>query len=108
MLANEYIPSVLKGFVPAISALAWYYEQYEHDYRKAVELWEKADLLGCPDAALNLGVFYSLGLFPGKPASQVSSSVKFVGLHCASHICLFLGESSITNGFHSIWRIHTI
>ncbi|RVE65008.1 hypothetical protein OJAV_G00131930 [Oryzias javanicus] len=62
--------SMDQGFVPAISALAWYYEQYEHDYRKAVELWEKADLLGCPDAALNLGVFYSLGLFPGKPASQ--------------------------------------
>uniref|UniRef100_A0A3P9I574 Si:dkey-24p1.6 n=1 Tax=Oryzias latipes TaxID=8090 RepID=A0A3P9I574_ORYLA len=50
--------------------LSWYYEQYEHDYRKAVQLWEKADLLGCPDAALNLGVVHSLGLFPGKPASQ--------------------------------------
>ncbi|XP_020563798.1 protein sel-1 homolog 3 isoform X3 [Oryzias latipes] len=62
--------SMDQGFVPAITALAWYYEQYEHDYRKAVQLWEKADLLGCPDAALNLGVIHSLGLFPGKPASQ--------------------------------------
>lgn len=71
-------PFLSKGFVPAITALAWYYEQYEHDYRKAVQLWEKADLLGCPDAALNLGVIHSLGLFPGKPASQVSSTVKLI------------------------------
>ncbi|XP_061916407.1 protein sel-1 homolog 3 isoform X1 [Entelurus aequoreus] len=59
-----------KGFVPAISALAWYYEQSEGDYNKAVQLWEKADLLGSPDAALNLGVVYSLGLYPQQAADQ--------------------------------------
>ncbi|XP_044057682.1 protein sel-1 homolog 3 isoform X1 [Siniperca chuatsi] len=60
-----------KGFVPAINALAWYYEQIEQDYKKAVQLWEQADLLECPDAALNLGVIYSQGLYPGKAADQL-------------------------------------
>uniref|UniRef100_A0A3Q3WRH7 Uncharacterized protein n=1 Tax=Mola mola TaxID=94237 RepID=A0A3Q3WRH7_MOLML len=59
-----------QGFVPAINALAWYYEQFKQDYRQAVELWERADQLGCPDAALNLGVIYSQGLYPGKPADR--------------------------------------
>ncbi|KAM9852871.1 protein sel-1 homolog 3 [Aulostomus maculatus] len=59
-----------QGFVPAINALAWYYEQFEKDYERAVQLWEQADLLGNPDAALNLGVFYSRGLYPGKDADQ--------------------------------------
>ncbi|XP_060928555.1 protein sel-1 homolog 3 [Limanda limanda] len=59
-----------KGFVPAINALAWYHEQFEHDYTRAVQLWEQADLLECPDAALNLGVMHSQGLYPGKPANQ--------------------------------------
>uniref|UniRef100_A0A8P4K9E1 Si:dkey-24p1.6 n=1 Tax=Dicentrarchus labrax TaxID=13489 RepID=A0A8P4K9E1_DICLA len=45
-----------QGFVPAINALAWYYERFEQDYKQAVQLWEQADLLNCPDAALNLGV----------------------------------------------------
>ncbi|XP_062241389.1 protein sel-1 homolog 3 [Platichthys flesus] len=59
-----------KGFVPAINALAWYHEQFEHDYTRAVQLWEQADLLGSPDAALNLGVMHSEGLYPGKPENQ--------------------------------------
>ncbi|TKS80770.1 Protein sel-1 -like protein 3 [Collichthys lucidus] len=58
------------GFVPAINALAWYHEQFEHDYKQAVQLWEQADFLESPDAALNLGVVYSQGLYPGKPADQ--------------------------------------
>lgn len=64
----------VQGFVPAINALAWYHEQFEHDYKQAVQLWEQADFLESPDAALNLGVVYSQGLYPGKPADQVSSS----------------------------------
>lgn len=67
---------VPQGFVPAINALAWYYEQFEKDYKKAVQLWEQADLLENPDAALNLAVVYSQGLYPGKAADQVSSTVK--------------------------------
>ncbi|XP_043976245.1 protein sel-1 homolog 3 isoform X2 [Gambusia affinis] len=59
-----------QGFVPAVNALAWYYEQFEKDYQQAVALWEKADLLGSPDAPLNLGILYSQGLYPGKPADQ--------------------------------------
>nr|XP_020472495.1 protein sel-1 homolog 3-like [Monopterus albus] len=59
-----------KGFVPAINALAWYYEKFEQDYKQAVQLWEQADLLKCPEAAFNLGVMYSQGLYPGKAADQ--------------------------------------
>ncbi|XP_056466678.1 protein sel-1 homolog 3 [Gadus chalcogrammus] len=59
-----------QGFVPATNALAWYYEQFERDYKRAVELWEEADLLGSPDAAMNLGVMYSQGHYPGKPANK--------------------------------------
>ncbi|RXN06220.1 sel-1 -like protein [Labeo rohita] len=58
------------GSVPAITALGWYYEQYEKDYEKAVHLWEEADAKGHADAAMNLGVFYSQGLYPGQPADQ--------------------------------------
>nr|XP_040048705.1 protein sel-1 homolog 3 [Gasterosteus aculeatus aculeatus] len=59
-----------QDFVPAINALAWYYEQFEHDYMRAVQLWQQADLLQSPDAAFNLGVVYSQGLYPGKVADQ--------------------------------------
>ncbi|XP_054650974.1 protein sel-1 homolog 3 [Dunckerocampus dactyliophorus] len=62
-----------KGFVPAISALAWYYEQSERDYDKAVQLWEMADHLGSPDAALNLGVVYAVGLYPRRAADQYTA-----------------------------------
>uniref|UniRef100_A0A3P9BRL3 Protein sel-1 homolog 3 n=1 Tax=Maylandia zebra TaxID=106582 RepID=A0A3P9BRL3_9CICH len=59
-----------QGHVPAINALAWYYEHFEKDYKQAIQLWEQADLLMCPEAAFNLGVIYSQGLYPGKPANQ--------------------------------------
>lgn len=72
----------LKGFVPAINALAWYYEQYEKDYEQAVLLWEQADILQNPDAPLNLGVMYSNGLYPRKAADQVSSNQPVVPTNC--------------------------
>ncbi|XP_034405152.1 protein sel-1 homolog 3 [Cyclopterus lumpus] len=59
-----------QDFVPAINALAWYHEHFEQDYGQAVQLWEQADLLESSDAALNLGVMYSQGLYPGKAADQ--------------------------------------
>ncbi|XP_072317854.1 protein sel-1 homolog 3 [Eucyclogobius newberryi] len=59
-----------KGSIPAMNALAWYYEQYEKNYQAAVELWERADLQGSPDAAMNLGVMYLQGNYPNKPPSQ--------------------------------------
>ncbi|XP_031719436.1 protein sel-1 homolog 3 [Anarrhichthys ocellatus] len=62
-----------QDFVPAISALAWYYEHFEQDYEQAVQLWERADLLESSDAALNLGVMYSQGLYPGKAADQCTA-----------------------------------
>lgn len=65
------LPLLLQGFVPAINALAWYYEQFQQDYGRAVELWERADALLSPDAALNLGIVHSQGLYPGKAADQV-------------------------------------
>lgn len=62
--------AVDQSFVPAINALAWYYEQYEKDYQQAVQLWEEADELQSPDAPLNLGVMYATGLYPRKAADQ--------------------------------------
>ena len=55
-----------------MNALGWYYEHYEKDYERAVELWEQADAGGSPDAAMNLGVMRSQGLYPGRPADQAS------------------------------------
>ncbi|XP_028817600.1 protein sel-1 homolog 3 isoform X2 [Denticeps clupeoides] len=63
--------AVAQGFGPAMNALAWYYERYEKDYEQAVQLWEQADALGSSDAAMNLGVMYSQGLYPGQSADQV-------------------------------------
>ncbi|XP_076002630.1 protein sel-1 homolog 3 [Genypterus blacodes] len=60
-----------KGYTPAINALGWYYEQYERNYVRAVEFWEQADRLGNADAALNLGVLHSQGLYPGRAADEV-------------------------------------
>ncbi|KAM6960529.1 protein sel-1 homolog 3 [Aplochiton taeniatus] len=62
--------AIALGFAPAMNALGWYYERFEKDYQRAVQLWEQADLHGSPDAAMNLGVMYSQGLYPGKPADQ--------------------------------------
>ncbi|KAM4627603.1 protein sel-1 homolog 3 [Polymixia lowei] len=65
--------AVEQGFAPAINALGWYYEQIEKDYERAVQLWEQADRHGSPDAAMNLGVMYSQGLYPGKAADQFTA-----------------------------------
>ncbi|XP_010891169.3 protein sel-1 homolog 3 isoform X2 [Esox lucius] len=65
--------AVKQGFTPAINALAWYYEQFEKDYKQAVELWELADKQGSSDAAMNLGVMYSEGLYPGKAADKFTA-----------------------------------
>lgn len=79
-LTSHSESSVPQGFAPAINALAWYYEQFEQDYKQAVQLWNQADLLESPDAALNLGVMYSQGLYPGQASDQVSSTtVKICG-----------------------------
>ncbi|XP_076850945.1 protein sel-1 homolog 3 [Brachyhypopomus gauderio] len=67
-----------QGFAPAITALGWYYEQYERDYQRAAELWEQADLLENPDAAMNLGVLHLQGLYPGQPADKVKAYTYFL------------------------------
>lgn len=75
---EQDIPKALKflnkaakqDFVPAINALGWYYERFEQDYERAVQFWERADEMGNPEAPFNLGVMYSLGLYPGKRADQ--------------------------------------
>lgn len=97
---------VSQGFVPAINALAWYYEQFERDYKKAVELWEQADVLESPDAALNLAVMYSQGLYPGKAADQVSSALKHLLLYLQTFTeCLSQDANCL---LHSLWPINTI
>ncbi|MGH0184263.1 UNVERIFIED_CONTAM: hypothetical protein FKN15_014393 [Acipenser sinensis] len=75
---EQDIPKALKflnkaakqDFVPAINALGWYYEHFKQDYERAVQFWERADEMGNPEAPFNLGVMYSLGLYPGKRADQ--------------------------------------
>ncbi|XP_046891587.1 protein sel-1 homolog 3 isoform X2 [Hypomesus transpacificus] len=62
--------SAEQGFTPALNALGWYYERFEKEYELAVQLWEQADAQGSPDAAMNLGVMYAQGLYPGQPADQ--------------------------------------
>ncbi|KAK6296164.1 hypothetical protein J4Q44_G00338770 [Coregonus suidteri] len=62
--------AVEQGFTPAINALGWYYEQFEKDHQRAVQLWEQADKQGSSDAAMNLGVMNSQGLYPGKAAGK--------------------------------------
>lgn len=76
-----------------MNALAWYYEQYEKDYKQAVQLWEQADGLQSPDAALNLGVMYANGLYPGKAADQVYTNQsrtirKYVFVVCVCILCI--------------------
>lgn len=95
--------SLLQGFVPAINALAWYYEQFKQDYRRAVELWERADLLLCPDAALNLGIVHSQGLYPGRSADQVGSAARRCAVRCPPGAC-----SEIICLCDSLWPTHTI
>ncbi|XP_072547841.1 protein sel-1 homolog 3 [Salminus brasiliensis] len=75
-----------QGFAPAFTALGWYYEQFEGNYERAAELWEQADLLGNPDAAMNLGVFHSQGLYPGQPADKVKAYKYFLKSAQRGHI----------------------
>ncbi|KAL7832169.1 hypothetical protein AOLI_G00297170 [Acnodon oligacanthus] len=67
-----------QGFAPAITALGWYYEQFERNYERAAELWEQADLLGNPDAAMNLGVLHLQGLYPGQLVDKVKAYKYFL------------------------------
>lgn len=71
----EWLINVLccapQGFAPAMTALGWYYEQFEKNYERAVELWEQADQLENPDAPMNLGVLHLQGLYPGQPPDKV-------------------------------------
>lgn len=59
-----------QGFIPAITALGWYYENFEKDYERAVNLWEEADAKGHAEAAMNLGAMFHQGLYPGHPADE--------------------------------------
>ncbi|KAJ8368479.1 hypothetical protein SKAU_G00085070 [Synaphobranchus kaupii] len=78
--------AVEQNFVPAITALGWYFEQYERDYERAVELWEQADSLGSGEAAVNLGVLHSQGLYPGKPADQLMAYTYYLKAANREHI----------------------
>ncbi|XP_054830572.1 protein sel-1 homolog 3-like [Eublepharis macularius] len=62
-----------QGFLPALTALGWYYQVFENDYRRAVEFWEKADEMGDPVAPSNLGAFYAYGQYPGKDRDEVAA-----------------------------------
>ncbi|XP_075449615.1 protein sel-1 homolog 3-like [Ascaphus truei] len=73
-------------FVPAINSLGWYYEQYEKDYRRAVELWERADKLGNPEAPFNLGIMHSHGLYPGKQKDHFTAYTYFLKSASRGHI----------------------
>ncbi|KAJ8280153.1 hypothetical protein GJAV_G00051150 [Gymnothorax javanicus] len=75
-----------EDFLPAITALGWYFEQFEGDYEQAVELWERADSMGCGEAAVNLGTLHSQGLYPGKPASQYTAYTYYLKSADRGHI----------------------
>uniref|UniRef100_A0AAV2J577 Ion transport domain-containing protein n=1 Tax=Knipowitschia caucasica TaxID=637954 RepID=A0AAV2J577_KNICA len=75
-----------KGSVPAMNALGWYYENFEKNYQEAVQLWERADRLGSPDAAMNLGVMYLQGLYPNKPQNQFLAYQYFLKSADRGHI----------------------
>lgn len=69
--ALEYLGKAADmDFVPALNSLGWYYEQYEQNYQKAAEFWERADELGNPEAPFNLGILHLHGLYPGKPKNM--------------------------------------
>ncbi|KAK7883333.1 hypothetical protein WMY93_029507 [Mugilogobius chulae] len=75
-----------KGSVPAMNALGWYYEHYEKNYQEAVKLWERADRLDSPDAAMNLGVMYLQGHYPNNPPSQFLAYEYFLKSSNRGHI----------------------
>ncbi|XP_061073993.1 protein sel-1 homolog 3 [Conger conger] len=74
------------NFLPAITALGWYFEKFEGDYQRAVDLWERADSLGCGEAAVNLGTLHSQGLYPRKPASQFMAYTYYLRSANRAHI----------------------
>ncbi|XP_044133916.1 protein sel-1 homolog 3-like [Bufo gargarizans] len=73
-------------FVPAMNSLGWYYEQFENDYKKAVEFWEKADELGNPEAPFNLGILNYYGLIPGKPQNHSAAYYYYLRSAIRGHI----------------------
>ncbi|XP_035240283.1 protein sel-1 homolog 3 isoform X1 [Anguilla anguilla] len=85
--AVKYLKKAVdQSFVPAITALGWYFEQYERDYARAVALWDRADALGCGEAAVNLGTLHSQGLYPGQPASQYMAYTYYLKSANRGHI----------------------
>ncbi|KAF5899369.1 protein sel-1 3-like, partial [Clarias magur] len=75
-----------QGFAPAITALGWYHEQFEQNYERAAELWEQADQLENPDAAMNLGVLHLQGLYPGQQPDKVKAYKYFLKSAQRGHI----------------------
>ncbi|XP_056409714.1 protein sel-1 homolog 3-like, partial [Hyla sarda] len=73
-------------FVPALNSLGWYYEQYEKDYHKAVEYWEKADELGNPEAPFNLGILHYHGLIPGQPKNHSAAYFYYLRSALRGHV----------------------
>ncbi|KAM4047660.1 protein sel-1 homolog 3-like [Anomaloglossus baeobatrachus] len=73
-------------FVPALNSLGWYYEQYEKDYEKAVEFWQRADELGNPEAPFNLGILNYFGLIPGKPQNHSAAYYYYLRSAFRGHI----------------------
>ncbi|XP_073404520.1 protein sel-1 homolog 3-like isoform X3 [Dendrobates tinctorius] len=73
-------------FVPALNSLGWYYEQFEKDYEKAVEFWERADKLGNPEAPFNLGILNYYGLIPGKPQNHSAAYYYYLCSALRGHI----------------------
>ncbi|XP_054830490.1 protein sel-1 homolog 3-like [Eublepharis macularius] len=72
-----------QGFLPALTALGWYYQVFENDYRRAVEFWEKADEMGDPVAPSNLGAFYVYGQYPGKDRDEEDEAAESQR-HCSA------------------------
>lgn len=80
-----------------------------------MELWERADLLGNPDAAMNLGVFYLQGLYPGKVADKVCAGSFSTGLgrkiclNAPTFVridCIYLGlVDKHQSGYKKRWKI---
>ncbi|XP_066444613.1 protein sel-1 homolog 3-like [Eleutherodactylus coqui] len=73
-------------FVPALNSLGWYYEHHKKDYKKAVELWERADKLGNADAPFNLGILNDNGLIPGKPKNHSAAYYYYLRSARRGHI----------------------
>ncbi|KAG8453122.1 hypothetical protein GDO86_004805 [Hymenochirus boettgeri] len=73
-------------FVPAINSLGWYYENFEKNYQKAIEYWERADDLGNHEAPFNLGIMHFYGLYPGKAKSYTAAYHYYLKSAMRGHI----------------------